>query len=319
MRRYSLVATATLALLALASSLSPVSAEAAEGDFKEGWNTWKIAQKGDWVEYSMDMGNKVKDEVIEIGEDKKIKYAHTMFSKEGKEQSRKEFTKEWNGIRLMGTPSPKAQVTWRDDEHKIGAVTLKCKVAQWTVESKKNEIWYSAGVPCGGIVKQFSDGKDTVWVSSFKSSKASASDTGKAAGTTNMPRFFAKVGNVAIYKVTSSGKADLYLKREVTAVDADESKYTQALCDAEGTVAEGAKVSEQTQTKAKWDQDYATAKEKDVKIKVTAGEYTCEKFVSELAGTTITSWISDGLLVKLTTKKGEAESSMELQKLELQK
>lgn len=318
--RYSLIAAATLALIALASTCSPVSAEAAEGDFKGGWNTWKTAEKGDTVEYAMSLGNKVKFEVIEIGEDKKIRYAHTMFDKEGKEQSRKELTKEWTGIRLMGTPSPKAQVTWRDDEHKIGAVTLKCKVAQWSVESIKNEIWYSAAVPCGGIVKQFSDGKDTVWLSSFKTSKASGSDTGKPVETaTSMPRFFAKVGNIAVYKVSTTGKPEIFLRREVTSVDAEESKYTQAPCDADGTVAEGARVSEQTQTKAKWEQDYATAREKGVKVKVAAGEYTCDAFVAELGGATITTWISEGVLVKLTSKKGDVESTMELAKLELQK
>jgi hypothetical protein len=134
-----------------------------------------------------------------------------------------------------------------------------------------------------------------------------------------MPRFFAKAGNIAIYKVTTTGRPEIYLKREVTIVGAEESKYTQAPCDAEGAVAEGARVSEQTQTKAKWDQDYATAKETGVKIKVPAGEYSCDKFISELGGATITTWISEGVLVKLTSKKGDVESTMELSKLELQK
>lgn len=315
-------ALAALSLLAFVASLAPVSGQDKEGDFPK-WNTWKVAKKGDWVEYTLSFGPKVRFEVLNEPGGGKVKYKHQMFDAAGKETSSKEFEKDWNAIRLQATPSPRAEVTWREAETELCGHKLKCKIASWQVGKVVDEVWYSVDVPCGGVVKQTSDGKDTVIMTGFKSAKAEGGATGdkptgdKPATDAKLPSFLAKVGNTAVYKVTAPTGVS-YLRREVTAVEGDTATMEQALCDATGVVAEGAKVNESKVSAAKWAEDYPEASEKGVTIKLGAVEYKCDKFVKESTSMTTTTWISEGVIVKVHVKrdmgpdKPGVETTMEL-------
>lgn len=322
-------ASAAFMLLALVAMLAPVEGqEAKEGDFPK-WNTWKTSAKGDWVEYTLSLGPKVRFEVLDAPSGGKIKYKHQMFDGAGKETSSKELEKDWNGIRLQATPSPRAEVTWREAELDICGQKLKCKVAAWKVEKIVDEVWYSVDVPCGGVVKQTSSGKDTVTMTGFHTKKLAGTGTAektpedeKPAASGGLPRFFAKVGNVAVFKVTAAN-GTTYLRREVTAVEGETATVQQAPCDAKGVVAADAKTMESKQTKTKWDEDFVEAVEKDVMIKVAAGEFVCQKYVKESTSMTTTTWISDGVVVKLHVKrvmgggKPDVETTMELETLTL--
>jgi len=319
------LALAALCLLTLPAALSPVAAQDKEGDFPK-WNTWKTSAKGDWVEYTLSLGPKVRFEVLDAPAGGKIKYSHKMLDASGKETSAKELEKDWNAIRLQATPSPRAEVTWRDGELETCGQKLKCRVASWKVERIVDEIWYSVDVPCGGVVKQTSGGSDTVSLTGFKTAKITGTvkpeNGDKPATDVKMPRFFAKVGNAAVYKVTTPA-ATIYQRREITSVEGDTATYDQAGCDAKGVVADDAKHIEGKQTKAKWDEDFAEAAEKDVKVKVGAGEFVCQKFVKESTSMTTTTWINDGVVVKLHVKrdmgagKPSVETTMELEILTL--
>lgn len=324
-------ALAALSLLAFVASLAPVSGQDKVGDFPK-WNTWKVSKKGDWVEYTLSLGPKVRFEVMNEPAGGKVKYKHQMFDASGKETSSKELEKDWNAIRLQAAPSPRAEVTWREAETELCGQKLKCKVASWQVGKVVDEVWYSVDIPCGGVVKQASDGKDTVILTGFKSSKLSGESGTKPNGdkpngdapTTDskLPRFLAKAGNVAIYKVTAPTGTS-YIKREVTAVEGDTATMEQAVCDASGVVAEGVKVNESKVSAAKWAEDYPEATEKDLTVKVGPGEFKCDKHVKESTSMTTTTWISDGVIVKVHVKrdmgpdKPGVETTMELTSLKL--
>lgn len=339
MLKHSRAAMAATLLLVLC--IHGAAAQDKPEDFPTKWNTWKTAEKGQWVEYRLALGNIYKIEVLDVAAGK-VKYQRNDFDKAGKPVADSSgnplpprvVDKPWNQHRVTAASK---DATWRDETLKTCGVELKCRVASWTVGKQTDEIWYSMDVPCGGIVKQTSGGKKTLWITAFKgkdktgaaTEEDKAGDAGEAAtdeggketpdnggDAAALPRFLAKAGNVAIYKVNAPTGV-MYQRQEVISVEGNTAKLTVALCDEAGTVAADAKVATREQTGAKWAEEYKTPAEKGVKITVKAGEFTCDRFQKEDKGATTTTWVSDGVVVRMTIKRDPVETSMELQSLTL--
>lgn len=319
MRHFIHAAAVCCALALLAVS----SATAEPKDWDSGKNTWKNAHKGDWAEYAMQLGNKVRYEVTDVVEDK-VHYKHVMYDKDGKETSNKQRNKAWSDCPLFGKLPYRIDVAWTVAEFKIGEQTLSCDVASWTSGTTAMAVWYCTKVPCGGIVKQAIDGADTVWLTGFKSKELGEAKTGDKPGdkpveptaASKLPRFFQAVGNYYIHKITRAG-SDSYVKRTVSEVTVEATQMTMVTCDAEGVPAPGARVSEVTQTEAAWLKDYAKAEKTGEMVKVAAGEFKCDLFKTVSGNREVQEWVSDGIPVKKIVKDGEKETAIELAKYEM--
>ncbi|MBX3473633.1 MAG: hypothetical protein KF754_04560 [Planctomycetes bacterium] len=332
---------AAAALLLVCLSVHSAAQDKPE-DFPTKWNTWKTAEKGQWAEYKLAQGNVYKMEVLDVV-DGKVKYQRQDFDKAGKPIADangtpfapKVFDKPWNQHRVTAAGK---DAKWRDDTLKTCGVELKCRVASWTVGKQTDEVWYSTDVPCGGIVKQTSGGKKTLWVTGFKgkgkegvaTAEDKAGDAGDAATNDDdpkenpdnagakaaLPKFLSKVGNYAIYKVNAPTGA-MFQRHEVISVEGDTAKFTVATCDENGVVAEGAKPVTREQTAAKWAEEFKSPVEKAIKVSVKAGDYTCDKFERDQGGGKLTNWVSDGVVIKMHFKRDPVETTMELQSLHL--
>lgn len=312
-------ASALVFAIALFAMHGTVSADAKEGDWKGGWNTWKTAQAGDWIQYSITGIAGAKQEVSEVkGEN--ITYTHKTLDKNGEETSSKEFTKHWSKIKLQGKlPYGDIDVTWTTAELEFGNEKLACDVAQWSFgkgeDAHMQQIYYCKDVPCGGIVKTTSNGKDIVWMTGYgkggKDVKGAAGVEPEAAKS-KLPRWFATVDNTAVVKISGTGRDASYQLRTVTKVDEEMTTWTSVACDAKGTPDASAKTNEQEQTKEGWDKDYASPSETGVKLKVEAGEFVCDVYKSTTGGREITEWISEGLSVKKVINSSGKETVVEL-------
>ena len=298
------LAAMVVALLAHTSG----SAQAKEGDWASGWNTWKDSEKGDWVEYSMELGNKVRFEVTGTG-DGKVSYKHIIYDAKGVEVSNKQISdKDWKSIRLQSSlPRGNTVVTWSKSEVAMGTLKFECDVASWSMGGTSTSVYYSKSIPCGGIVKTQTNAKDVVWLSAFNSKKL-----GEAKGDapkkveSKLPKFWASEGNYVVLKVSLPGKPETYQRREVTSVAEESSKWTVAMCEADGTAKGSPK--EMEQTKADWDTKYATPKEKGKKVKVGEIEVECDVFETVSGSRTTTEWVHQGAVVKTVVKDGDKET-----------
>lgn len=303
----------------------PKANEAKEGEFPA-WNTWKLAFKDDWLEQSVygpdekgviAVRNKVKFQVVDA-KDGTVTFTRTVVDLAGKEGKPTPLTKLWSEIRIT---KPGGKVVWTDKELEISGIKLKCKVATWLTEGAKDadELWYSADLPCGGIARMANGGVVTMEASGFcfNGKNATRDARGFAIPTGDpMPKFFAKVGNSAVYKVTV-GTSESYQLRKVTEITNESATYTVVPCDADGVAAAGAAESPFQVTRAEWAGKYKEATGGEVKIEVPAGEYKCNMYVATDADTETTTWISDGVIIKLVNKRGKSETSMVLAKLTL--
>ena len=309
-------------LMLLAWQQTPVQAEPKDGDFASGWNTWKTSAKGDWVEYSIGGNVGIRNEVTEA-KDGKISYLKKTLDAEGKETSSKELkNKAWNSIRLQGSLPYKKEhlVEWKKETLELSGTKLECDVAEWALGGVLTQIFYCKDVPCGGIVKTTSGGADSVWLTSFHTEAAGAvesADTGEA-NKSEMPKFYATVGNVAVLKISGTGRDDSYQRREVTSAAKVTAQYTIVACDESGEIDPKAKSIDREQTKSDWDETYGKPTESGVTIKVAAGEFKCDvyKTTDEKAGKETTEWISEGAPVKKLIKTKTTETVLELVKIE---
>lgn len=313
-------ATALLFVIAIfAMHSNSINAEAKEGDWAGGWNTWKTSKKGDWIQYSISGIAGVKQEVLEVKGDK-VTYSHTMLNKDGEETNSKELTKSWSSIKVQGKlPYGDIDVTWKEAELEFGSEKLSCDVAEWTAGKGSGAVvqqnYYCKDVPCGGIVKTTSNGKDIVWMTGYGKEGA---DVEGAAGVesepakSKLPRFYAAVDNKAVVKISGTGRDASYQLRTVTKVEEEMSTWTVVACDAEGTAQGNAMTKEIIQTKEGWDKDFAKPSETGVKVKVEAGEFVCDVFKSESGGRETTEWISEGMSVKKVIKSSSKETTIEL-------
>jgi hypothetical protein len=312
-------------VLALAA-LSPAAAEEPkEGDFPK-WNTWKLACKGDWAEYAIgDEGVRavgVKYEILDVT-NSQIKYVRKSLTKDGEVNGNPiELTRTWDKIRFLSSPSVNQKMEWRDDSCEMLGSTLKCRVAYWSVKDVNgkdmvSEYWYSADIPCGGLVKVTSAGVMANWITGFAfNGKTQRNADGKAATATEpMPRFYAKAGNWAVYKIFRGEEVIGFQKRTVTASDADLAKYQAVACDAEGTPVSGAKPLDLEQARKEWHNRFEKPAEKDVKLKVGGVEYTCNLYKEGDMGGSTQTWLSDGVIIKIINKRDDKETSLELVKL----
>jgi len=321
--RYLIGVAGALCLFAFVSGHSAhVLDEAKEGDFPA-WNTWKLACKGDWIHYDIGGMAGSKYEILDVA-DGKVSYVRISYDSKGKETNRHPLNLAWDRIRLP-TAMPKAyKVEWRDDSDKVCGIDVKCRVARYTTKSdtggeQLNELWYSADLPCGGMVKTIIAGSQTLTVNGFAfNGKSNRGEDGKPLTVADpMPRFYAKAGNESVYKISRNDKHLMYQRRTVSSTDADIAKYEVTACDAEGNVAENATKRQLEQARRTWHADYKDPVEKDVKLKVQAGEFTCNVYKADDLGAEVRTWISDGVIVKtVRTKDGEA-TVMELVKLTL--
>ena len=313
---------AAAVLLALLAWHAPAVAEPVKGDFKTKWTTWQTSQKGDWVEMEIGDGLKKRWDVLETSNDGKVKYRETITVKGQEPTVREVPAKHWSALRVtVPVENANTKIEWLTDQDcELGGVKLKCTVARASIgKNDVAEYWYSADVPCDGLIKQTSNGAVSTAVTAFHTEAKSATETGKKPElepvASSMPRFFKTVGNYAVYKVTISG-AVTYQRREVTVAEAASAKYTSVVCDETGKPIEGAKATEIAETAESPAKNFGEVTEKDVKVKVSAGEYTCEKRFKESGVDKSTAFISEGALIKLERSTAKGGATLELIKLE---
>ena len=315
-------ATALCALLALfAWQQNPIQAEPKDGDWATNWNTWKDAERGDWAEYSLGNGITYKDEVLKVSGGN-ITYSHTTFSK-GVQTSQQEKTRDWVSIKLqIRMPYGKEKsVEWTEEVMMLGDVELNCDKAKWTIGAATTEAYFCKDVPCGGVVKQITNGKDVVWLSAYHSEKKGSGKTDKpdpvADIKTDMPRFYAAPNNQVILKITGTGRDASYQLRTVTTVEEKSAKWTSVACSEDGQPNEGAKTIDNNLTKEDWDKDYAKPSEKNVKLNIGGTDYVCDVFKSkdDKLGREITEWVSEGAPLKKVIKSKTGETVLEATKV----
>lgn len=307
------------AIALFAMHTTSVVAEPKEGDWAGGWNTWKTAAAGDWIEYSISGVAGVKQEISKV-DGGNITYTHKTFNKAGDETSSKEFTRHWSKIKVQGKmPQGDIEVTWTTAEIDFGDKKLTCDVAQWSFGKGKDaasqEIYFCKDVPCGGIVKTTNNGKDMVWMTGYGKAGAEvkgAAGVESAPAESKLPRFFKTVDNQAVVKISGTGRDTVYQLRTITKVEEEMTTFTVVACDAEGKPDPAAANKELYQTFEAWDKDYATPSESGVKLKVEGGEFVCDVFKSSKDGRETTEWISEGLSVKKVLKSGGKETVIEV-------
>jgi hypothetical protein len=321
--QYLIRATAIVLVAALfAIHSATVHAAPKEGDWKGGWNTWKTAKEGDWIEYTIGGFAGVRQEVTKVSGDK-VTYSHKTLDKDGNETSVKEYTKAWNAIKLQGRlPYGKEdEVEWTEEEVELGGKTLKCDVASWTAgsgkETARGQIFFCKDVPCGGIVKTVTNGKDSVWIKSFGKAGEEAANNGEEKDPepeieSKLPRFYAAVGNKAVIKISAPGRDDSWQLRTIVKVEETVTTWSVVACDKDGNPDGRATPRELEQTKKDWDATYGSPREKDVKLKVEAGELVCEVHVQTEGDKETTDWISEGLPVKRVIKVKGRDTTLEL-------
>lgn len=301
-------ASALLFALALLAWQSPqVDAEPKEGDWKSGWNTWAKAVEGDWAEYAMDGGFGIKQEVVKVSGDN-VTYLHKTLMK-GKETSSRERTRDWKSIKLQGRlpHGRENQVQWKDAEVELDGETLTCTVASWAIGEASTEIWYSKQVPCGGIVKTVTNGKDSVWLTKFKSSMKDDNGDEDKAVESELPSFYATKGNYAVYQVTDRGR-NSFVRHEITAVEKESSTWTSVKCNKAGDPELGEEPEEHKLTKKDWDAKYTEPKSTGQELETEAGDFECDVFEhTDDEGVKTTEYVVDGLVV-MKVVKGERGS-----------
>ena len=313
-------ATALIFVVALfAMHNTTVHAEAEEGDWAGGWNTWKDAKVGDWIEYSITGVAGTRQEVIKVSGDN-ITYVHKTFDKKGKETSSNERTRTWKKIKVQGKlPYGDIDVVWKTSTLQFGDEKIECDVASWTIdggsEMTSQEIYFSKQVPCGGVVKTTTNGKDMVWMTGYGKEGAEvkgAAGEETAPAKSKLPRFYAAVDNSAVVKISGTGRDASYQLRTVIKVEEEMTTWTVVACDKEGTPDANSAAKEILQTKEGWDKDYGSPSETGVTLKVEAGEFKCDVFKSESSGRETTEWISEGVSVKKVIKSKGKETTIEL-------
>ncbi|MCA8915868.1 MAG: hypothetical protein KDB90_10695 [Planctomycetes bacterium] len=315
------VGTLCAVLALMAWQQAPVQAEAKEGDWAGGWNTWEDAEKGDWAEYSLGGGITFKDEVTRVNAGK-ITYTHTLFAN-GKQTGQQEKTRDWMSIKIqVRMPYGKEkEVEWTEETLTLGEVELSCDKAKWTIGQATTEAYFCKDVPCGGVVKQVTNGKDIVWLTGFHSDKKGDGKTDKPDPVetvkSEMPRFYAAADNYVVLKITVPGRDQSYQLRKVGTVDVKSATWSAVACDEAGVPNEGAKSIDKTTDKEGWDKEYGKPSKTGVKLTVAAGEYVCDVYESkdEKAGTETSEWISEGALIKLVKKTKSGETVLEATKL----
>lgn len=307
---------------AVAGMLAFVAYAPAHADpkyWESGKNTWKDAKKGDWAEYGMDLGNGVRYEVTSTA-DGKVTYRHVMKDKEGKALSDREVSREWQKCPLFGKLPHKIAVQWSEADYKIGEQVLKCDVATWVAGTSQMGVWYCDKVPCGGVVKQVLDGKDTVWLKAFKTKElgeAKADDKPvEPAAKSKLPRFYQAEGNYYIHKITRA-ETVTYIKRSVIGVNPDSTTTSAVACDAEGVPASGARVGEAAVTEKEWLDTYAKPEREGETVKTAAGEFKCAVYKSKSGARDIEEWVFDGLPVKRVITEGDKITTLEVVKYEM--
>lgn len=312
--RMALAVTA-LALVAMVG----VNAQKA-GDWAGGWNTWEAAEKGDWVEYSMESGNKVRYEITGAG-DGKVSYKHIIFNDKGEQASEKELKdRDWKRAPLQARmPQGGTVANWTTAELTMGEVKLACDVASWTISGTSTTVYFSKSIPCGGIVKVQTNNKDIVWLSSFFSKELGAAKSDKTPQKvqSKLPKFFASEGNFMVLKVTSGSNPESFQRREITSVAEEASKWSVMICEADGTPKGGVQPREFEQTKADWDAKYATPREKGKKIKVGEVELECNVYETVAGKRTTTEWVHEGAIVKTVVKDGDKETVLQAIMIEI--
>ncbi|MCB9932765.1 MAG: hypothetical protein H6841_05005 [Planctomycetes bacterium] len=318
MHHLTRAATLCFVLALLAWQQAPVQAEPKEGDWKSGWNTWATVKKGDWAEYAMEGGIKVRYEAVKV-DGKKVTYKHATYAK-GELTSEKELTKSWESIKLQSKlPYGKdVVIAWSVQDLELSGVPLKCDVAEWTIGEASSAIYFCKDVPCGGVVKTVTNGRDIVWLCGFfKEGGTEVKADPVKEVVSQMPRFYANSGNYLVVKLSGTGRDETYQRRTVSDAAETSAKLTVVVCDKEGTPDAKAKSSESELTKEAWDKDYGKPSEKGVKLTVGAGEYVCDVYKTNADGREVTEWVSDGAMLKKVIKTKTGETVLEAIQLEM--
>lgn len=162
---------AWLALCALAVAISPdlppyLAQDAAPAS---AGSNWAASKPGDWVEYAMADGPGLRLEVAEVKEDL-ITYRHIV-PVSGGEPLVRTHSRKASEIRPVFQPAPGAALSRGAAVFEVGGAKLNCEATTWTAgsgqETATGAVWYCNQVPCGGLVKQVTNGKDTMWLTGF--------------------------------------------------------------------------------------------------------------------------------------------------------
>jgi phage tail tube protein FII len=291
-------------------------------DWAGGWNTWLEAKEGDWAEYTMMAGQRVRFEIKKVTQSR-ITYQHTMIDTEGKETLSREMNREPKALRPLGRLPHQLDVDWSKGQVKMGSLEIDCQIASWISGSTSQAVWYSSLVPCGGMVRQVLDGRVTVWLSAFYTEatgevQAKEVDTGEQARS-DLPEFFQSVGNSYIHRISTGGPEFRYMRRMVSEVQSDRSVLLMYACDEDGAQV-NPRADELVQTAEDWARDFSEPVQKDVTVKVPAGEFKTNVFKKTEANREITYWMSEaGVIIKQVTKAGERETTFEAIRIDINK
>ncbi len=313
MRTFLNAAVLLCALAVLAMHSADICAEPM--DWKNGWNTWKTSHKGDWVEYGSEFFS-TRYEVTGVDAGPKISYIFKNFDASGKEISSKQYTnKDWSSIKLNGKLPYKLEVTWTTSQFTLGGTKLECDVASWVSGQTAQSVWYSKDVPCGGVVRQTTNGRDIVWLTGFESKRPDA-EAKSSAVPAKLPRFYQTVGNSAVYRI-SSGDTTAWQLHTVKSIAADHAVYTTVDCDKDGKPLEGKEPAEHKLLESAWKKDHSEAAQIVAELEVAAGTYKdCSVFRYKSGETDVESFVGGGLILKSVRTTGETSVVMELAKVE---
>lgn len=315
--RYLVTGMLAIAMLCVANT----SANAAikDGDFASGWNTWKDAKKGDFVEYALaGMTKRVEVNEVKSGN---ITYTNSII-KAGKvlgdPKPRKPRT--WQKIKVLAK-IPKGNGisgVWSKEDYNSGDIKIKCDVYKYKQENGEvnGEIWFCKDVPCGGVVKVVGNGETAYSLTSFKSGESGDGGKANAKVVSELPKFYAKKGNFIVVKITRQGAEATYQKREIVGVQNKEStlKIFNNV-NADGSLKAASEDSESSMTKENYDKSYSKPDEENVNIKVEAGEFKCSMFKKKYTKQTITTWMSEGIPIKEIMERGGKETVLEVVKI----
>ncbi|MCC6574360.1 MAG: hypothetical protein IT462_11270 [Planctomycetes bacterium] len=313
----------------LATNTVTVSAQAAAKEFKDGWNTWEEAKKGDWVEYKFSAGF-VKRFEVSAASGGQLTVKSTLYPADGgKPVVQEGKPQEWKKVSMISGKVPTdADWTAAKQKRSVGTDEVECDIVSWTVGSTSNTVYYSKSVPCGGVVCVVTSGQERIWLTKWGSS-------GKEAGLrkVDLPKFYKKVGHKALYSevkkaATRDAEPATYRVMEITKVDDKEDRvvYTEAPCDKKGEGVVASKVVTVTKDSHDLTKPYSkpeldNGKPKIEKIVVGAVTYSCKLVKSEERKATESSeylvktstWITDfGLIVRQVIDNGSETTTIEL-------
>lgn len=312
----------------LGAALCGVVAHAADSkEFKDGWNTWAESKKGDYVEYSYSSGISKRYEVTAVnGDEVTVKIVLTSIDALGRPAEPIEYkpiTSKWNKIELVGGWVAKG-ATWDTKRVRASSGEINCDVASWRFDGTNFGLTYSKSIPCGGVVSASTNGKETIWLSTWGrdgkeagriekgGNRPVAPEVGMAVTVDPFARWKAK-GNYWTTKITATKPVASvsFTKYEVTDFKDDTATYSLIMLDKdmkETARRDGLKL----RTRLDSGPPAAVSSEEEEVQCNALGRVTAARVEIAGAGLKTTLWMWRGLVVKSVSQGSEIDGQSEL-------